>query len=176
MLSTSHCTDSSHGIEFRPVAVQDDIQDLMKQWRSVMAASRPRWSGVDLTFTQLRALSALSKRSMRVSELAEEFGIGLAAASALADRMAQRGLIDRKTDPEDRRSVRLEVSARGRHLIERLERGSTEHFGKLISRMTPAERDALATTLRAFVRLSAEHAIQKEPSGLVTIRRRTSSC
>ena len=159
------------------MAGPNDVSDLLQQWRSVMAASRPRWSGVDLTFTQLRALSALAKRgSLRVTELAQEFGIGLAAASALADRMAQRGLIERKTDPNDRRIVRLEVTTRGRHLLERLERGSTEHFGKLIARMTPAEREALAATLRAFVRLSAEHTIQKEPSGLVTIRRKASTC
>lgn len=137
-----------------------------------MATSRPKWSGVDLTFTQLRALSALAKRgSLRVSELAEEFGIGLAAASALADRMTRRGLITRKTDPDDRRIVRLELSLRGRHLIERLERGSTEHFAKLIARMTPAERDALATTMRAFVRLTEEHRIERESNGLVVVRR-----
>jgi DNA-binding MarR family transcriptional regulator len=146
---------------------------LMRQWRDVMASSRPRWSAGDLTFTQLRALSVINRRggAIRVGDLAEDLGVGLAAASALADRMAQRGFITRHSDPDDRRIVLLELGARGRHLLERLERGSTEHFGKLIEGMTAAERDALATTLRAFVRLSAEHDIRKEPSGLVTIRR-----
>ena len=144
----------------------------MRSWRAVLAASRPRWGAVDLTFTQLRALSGIAKRDgMRVTELAEELGIGVAAASALADRMSRRGLLGRKTDPEDRRIVRLQVSTRGQHLLDRLERGSTEHFGKLIARMTPAEREALATTLRAFVRLSAEFRVEKEASGLVTVRR-----
>ena len=68
-----------------------DIEYLLRQWRSVMASSRPRWSTADLTFTQLRALSAIARRgSMRVSELADELGIGLAAGSSLADRMVQR--------------------------------------------------------------------------------------
>ena len=151
---------------------QAELQDLIRSWRAVMAASRPRWGAVDLTFTQLRALSGIAKRDgMRVTELAEELGIGLAAASALADRMSRRGLIARKTDREDRRIVRLEVSTRGQHLLERLERGSTEHLGKLIARMTPAEREALTTALRAFVRLSAEFRIEKESSGLVAVRR-----
>lgn len=149
-----------------------ELQDLLRFWRAVMAASRPRWGAVDLTFTQLRALSGIAKRDgMRITELAEELSIGIAAASALADRMSRRGLIARKTDPADRRIVRLEVSTRGQQLLERLERGSTEHFGKLIARMTPSEREALATTLRAFLRLSAEFRVQKEASGLVTVRR-----
>ena len=122
-----------------------------------MAASRPRWGSVDLTLTQLRALSVIARQGpLRMTRLAGELGIGLAAASALADRMERRQLVSRRADADDRRIVMLEAALRGRRLIERLERGSTEHFGKLISRMTPAERDALATTLRAFVRLSGE--------------------
>jgi DNA-binding MarR family transcriptional regulator len=153
---------------------QAEIEDLLQQWKAVMAASRPRWSSADLTFTQLRALSVLQRGHVRVTELGEALGIGLAAASTLADRMAQRRFIVRRSDPDDGRIVRLELSSRGRALIEHLERGRTEHFGKLIGRMTPSEREALKTTLRAFVRLTAEHAITKETHGLIAIRRRAS--
>jgi len=109
---------------------------------------------------------------VRVSDLAEELAVGLAAASSLVDRMVQRQFITRHSDPDDRRIVLLELSSRGRGLLERLERGRMEQFGKLIERMTAGEREALATTLRAFVRLGAEYGVHKEPSGLVTIRRR----
>lgn len=137
--------------------IHDEIHELLRAWRAVMASSRPRWQAADLTFTQLRAVSAIARRGpLRVSELAEELGIGLAAASALADRMVARKLITRASDASDRRIVLLAAASRGRHLLERLERGRSEHFEKLIARMTPAERDALATTLRAFVRLGTE--------------------
>ena len=153
----------------------DEVRALIQQWRAVMAAGRPHWTGVDLTFTQLRALSTIARRGpMRVGGLAEQLGIGLAAASALADRMHQSRLIARRPDPNDRRGVLLEIGPRGRHLLERLERGSTEHLGKLIGRMTPPERVALATTLRAFARLATEYDVQKQASGLVTVRRPTS--
>ena len=152
---------------------QAEIADLLRQWREVMAAARPRWSTTDLTFTQLRALSVIGRRkAVRVSDLAEELAVGLAAASSLVDRMVQRQFITRHSDPDDRRIVLLELSSRGRGLLERLERGRMEQFGKLIERMTAGEREALATTLRAFVRLGAEYGVHKEPSGLVTIRRR----
>jgi DNA-binding MarR family transcriptional regulator len=150
-----------------------EVEELLQQWKAVMAASRPHWGATDLTFTQLRALSVLQRGNVRVSELSEALGIGLAAASTLADRMAQRRFVVRRPDPEDGRVVHIELSSRGRTLIEHLERGRTEHFGKLIARMTPAEREALKTTLRAFVRLSADHTITKEGShALVIVRRR----
>ena len=150
-----------------------EIEDLLQQWKALMTASRPRWNTADLTITQLRALSVLQRGNVRVSELGDALGIGLAAASTLADRMSQRKFVVRRADPEDGRVVHLELSSRGRTLIEHLERGRTEHFGKLIARMTPLEREALKTTLRAFVRLSAEHTITKEgPHALVVVRRR----
>ena len=152
---------------------RNEIEDLLQQWKALMTAARPRWNIADLTITQLRALSVLQRGNVRVSELGDALGIGLAAASTLADRMAQRKFIVRRADREDGRVVHLELSARGRTLIEHLERGRTEHFGKLIARMTPSEREALKVTLRAFVRLSAEHTITKEgPHGLVVVRRR----
>jgi DNA-binding MarR family transcriptional regulator len=151
---------------------QAEIQELLRQWRAVMASARPRWNATDLTLTQLRALSVIRRRDgMRMSELGTELGIGAAAASALADRMARRQLIVRRPDPDDRRIVRLEVAKRGRSLLERLEQGSIDHFGKLIERMTPAEREALATILRAFVRLTAEHSLRKGPAGIVVVER-----
>lgn len=140
-----------------------EIQDLVRQWRALATSSRPHWGAVDLTFTQLRALSLLGRQQpLRVSGLAAALGVGLASASALADRMSRHGLVTRRSDPTDRRIVLLELGPRGRRLLERLERGSLDHFGKLIERMTPAERDALAIALRAFVRLSAEPQPRKE--------------
>ena len=98
---------------------------------------------------------------------------GSGAEWMVAQVPAQRRFVVRRPDPDDGRAVHLELSSRGRTLIEHLERGRTEHFGKLIARMTPAEREALKTTLRAFVRLSAEHTITKEgPHALVIVRRR----
>ncbi|HEY6959968.1 MAG TPA: MarR family transcriptional regulator [Candidatus Limnocylindria bacterium] len=149
-----------------------DFQELMRQWRAVMALRRPRWHAVDLTFTQLRALSAVGRRQpLRVSDLAEELGAGLAATSALVDRMSRHGLLARRADAEDRRIVLLELTPRARRMLDRLEQGSSEHFTRLIERMTPVEREALATTLRAFIRLNAEEVLEKREHGLVAVRR-----
>lgn len=149
-----------------------DIAELTRQWRAVMALRRPRWHDVDLTFTQLRALSAIARRQqLRVSDLAEELGAGLAATSALVERMSRHGLLARRADPEDRRTVLLELTPRARRTLDRLEQGSSEHLARLVERMTPTERDAFATTLRAFIRLNAEQVLEKREHGIVAVRR-----
>ncbi|HEY9325551.1 MAG TPA: MarR family transcriptional regulator [Candidatus Limnocylindria bacterium] len=134
-----------------------ELADLLHQWRELMASARPRWTAADLTFTQLRGLSVLArKQPQRMSDLANALDMTPASASALIDRMDQRGFVTRRSDPEDRRAVLVELSRRGQHILDVMERGSSDHFGRLIEKMTPAEREALATTLRAFLRVGAQ--------------------
>lgn len=134
-----------------------ELPELLRQWRELMSTARPRWSAADLTFTQLRALSVLARRQpLRMSDLAEALGMTAASASALIDRMAQRGFVTRRSEPDDRRTVLVELSRRGQHILNVMERGSADHFGRMIEKMTAHERDALATTLRAFVRIAGE--------------------
>jgi len=136
-----------------------ELADLLHQWRELMAAARPRWSAADLTFTQLRGLSVLARRQpLRMGDLAESLGMTPASASALIERMEQRKFVTRRSDADDRRTVLVELSRRGQHVLDIMERGSSDHFGRLIAKMTPDEREALATTLRAFVRISAQGA------------------
>jgi DNA-binding MarR family transcriptional regulator len=138
-----------------------------------MASARPRWTAADLTFTQLRGLSVLArKQPRRMSDLAEALEMTPASASALIDRMDQRGFVTRRSDPEDRRTVLVELSRRGQHILDVMERGSSDHFAKLIEKMTPGEREALATTLRAFLRIGAEMGEGKEPQMLISLLRR----
>lgn len=143
------------------MARNDELADLLHQWRELMAAARPRWSAADLTFTQLRGLSVLARRQpLRMSDLAESLGMTPASASALIERMEQRKFVTRRSDADDRRTVLVELSRRGKHILDVMERGSADHFGRLIEKMTPDEREALATTLRAFLRISAQGADQ----------------
>jgi DNA-binding MarR family transcriptional regulator len=134
-----------------------ELQDLLQQWRELMSAARPRWSAADLTFTQLRGLSVLARRQpLRMSDLAEALGMTAASASALIDRMVQRGFVTRRSDPDDRRTVLVELSRRGQRILDIMERGSSDHFTRMIEKMTASERDALATTLQAFLRIGAQ--------------------
>src|SRR5438552_18786072 len=91
-----------------------------------MASARPRWTAADLTFTQLRGLSVLArKQPQRMSDLAGALDMTPASASALIDRMDQRGFVTRRSDPEDRRTVLVELSRRGQHVRHVVDRGSS---------------------------------------------------
>lgn len=71
----------------------------------------------DLTLAQWVILSALWREDqMTVAELAGYSGNAAPATSRIIDRMADRGLVTRQSDPKDRRAVRVTLTERGRAL------------------------------------------------------------
>jgi DNA-binding MarR family transcriptional regulator len=72
------------------------------------------WSEVSMR--EYDVLYALSKcpAPMRLSELNRHVLLSQPALSRLVDRLAERGLVDRCTDPADGRGVQLSLTAVGR--------------------------------------------------------------
>jgi len=135
--------------------IDGEIWRLVAQMRELTARSPDAWAGVDLTFTQLRALFVLARtdRPVRVSDLAGRLNMSLASASALSDRLVRLGYVGRQADPADRRAVLLELAAKGSRLLARIEERSNAHLADALRQMTVHEREALATSIRAFVRV-----------------------
>jgi len=119
-----------------------------------MAAAPDGWGDVDLTFTQLRALLVLGRESLRISDVAKALGMSLASASALSDRLVRQGLVTRRPDTSDRRSVLLHIAPAGTRVLRRIDRAQTSQMTHAIRLMSAAERRALATTLHAFLRIT----------------------
>lgn len=56
----------------------------------------------------------------RVGELLRVFGLKPSTLTGVLDRLAARGLVRRTSDPDDRRSFRVALTAKGRRLAERV--------------------------------------------------------
>lgn len=77
--------------------------------------------GVDLNFTQFLALKMLGQdERLTPVELARALYYNPGALTRLLDKLEQRGYLKRIPDPVDRRALRLELTAQGRHLRKRL--------------------------------------------------------
>lgn len=75
-----------------------------------------------LTVPQYDALLRLSlepRRSVRMSEVAEAMLYSSGAATKVFDRLVDRGLVERTTDPGDKRAVAVRLTAQGKQLIRR---------------------------------------------------------
>jgi DNA-binding MarR family transcriptional regulator len=95
-----------------------------------------------------------------MSEISERFEISAAAASQLVDKLVQSGLMAREEDPHDRRAKLLNLTDKGKELIQQ---GIEERYrwvAQLAEKLTDEERvqisDALNIMTRAAEQLESE--------------------
>jgi DNA-binding MarR family transcriptional regulator len=104
-----------------------------------MQASIPaelRNSFESVTGRQLQALARIPATGLTMHELAGSLGVSGAAATVLADRLSAQGLVDRNTDPRDRRIVRLVPSAQGAALSRRYLEAQRQGVNALLERLS----------------------------------------
>lgn len=96
-----------------------------------------------------------------VSDISGRFDITNAAASQLVDKLVQSGLIQREEDPHDRRAKLLNLTDKGRELIQR---GTEERYrwiDELVGKLTPEQRVQISEALNIMTRAAQE--LESEP-------------
>ncbi len=116
-----------------------------------------------ITPAQARVLRivASAPEPLRMADLAERLDVVPRSATTMIDALESAGLVERRPDPADRRSVRLGVTEPGRRLLDRLRARREAKAEELFGRLTGAEQKGLA---RMLERVLAEDA--KETRGL----------
>jgi DNA-binding MarR family transcriptional regulator len=107
---------------------------------------------VHLTMRQLKVLLICAVRgSCSGQELAGHMGVGLATLTGVVDRLAARGLVSRREDPGDRRVRLVELTERGRELVDEVLEARTRHLRGLLRRLDSEDLHAVE---RIMLRLS----------------------
>jgi len=89
-----------------------------------------------------------SPKPVSVKELRRELGLAQSTVSGIVDRLVQRGLMQRTTDPADRRSVLLEPSTAVRDFLQtQVPVLSATPLAAALQRTTPARRREILSAL-----------------------------
>jgi DNA-binding MarR family transcriptional regulator len=134
----------------------DSLDELATQhWRHGPGA---RWARHDLSIAQMHMLLVLHESGpATVSGLAEAIGISLPSASSALDRLEEHALVLRQRDREDRRVVRVLLSAKGREVALEACGFRRQKARQLLRQFESRELEALLTVLAAAQRsLSGE--------------------
>ena len=109
------------------------------------------------TVQQMQALHVIARRSgVTMGELAGCLeAASLSSATQMADRLVKLGMVERMSDPVDRRLVRVALSPRGRDLLRRREAAWREGMGKALEGLTDDECATLVRLLERAVQHSA---------------------
>jgi DNA-binding MarR family transcriptional regulator len=79
--------------------------------------------------------------------LAEHLRILPSRLVVLIDELEERGMVERRADPADRRSYALHLSDKGRDTIKAIGRVARDHQDALLASLSTQERDLLASLL-----------------------------
>jgi DNA-binding MarR family transcriptional regulator len=132
---------------------------LMKQF-----AAEDIWT--DISMREYDVLYALSKgpEPLRLGELNRRVLLSQPALSRLVDRLAERGLLERRADPADGRGVRLSLTGAGRALQRRVGRRHARSVARaMTARLDPGELRQLEAIC---AKLAAPPAPARPPAGL----------
>jgi DNA-binding MarR family transcriptional regulator len=139
-------------------STEDALAAYKKLHRALLTSTASKWRDLDLSMQQLRAMYFLrDEEGMSVGRLAELFGIGLPAASLLADRLVRSGYVERRDDPADRRRVLLSLTRTGLRLVTDLREGSHSVLRRWMSSLSEEDLASLTRGWRALAEVASNH-------------------
>ena len=117
-------------------------------WR-LRRASVKELAPLGLTFAQSRVLRILARRGepMRIGDLAARFEVAPRSATSMIDSLEALGLVERRGDPTDRRSVLVGLTAEGLALMTRIGEVRRASAEALFGRLTAAQQSQLLEML-----------------------------
>jgi MarR family transcriptional regulator, lower aerobic nicotinate degradation pathway regulator len=98
----------------------------------------------DLSVTQARLLGVLRDRTPTMNLLARLLGLDKSSVSGLVDRAERRGLVVRIPSAEDKRTVLVGLTNRGRSLVSQAAAGFGADIAAMLDLLAPTEREALS--------------------------------
>jgi len=96
-----------------------------------------------------------------ISDISGRFDITNAAASQLVDKLVQNGLIQREEDPHDRRAKLLNLTEKGKELINQATERRYRWVEDVAQKLSAQEREQVNEALNIMTRAAQE--LEAEP-------------
>lgn len=112
--------------------------------------------------TQLSALATIERDGpVTLGELAAVEGVQPPTITAAVGRLEERGLVQRNPDAADRRVARVEVTTKGRRLLDQSRSRKTAYLERTLAALDTDERETLERAATILERL-LEHDADKQ--------------
>jgi DNA-binding MarR family transcriptional regulator len=129
--------------------------DIVVTFERVIALLRRLAPNDGLSLTAASTLHRLELGGpRRLTELAGLEGVTQPAMTQLVSRLERTGLASRRADPQDRRVVLVEISDKGRDVMQRRRSAKVQRFTELLSALDDHEQAAITAALPALHRLT----------------------
>jgi DNA-binding MarR family transcriptional regulator len=108
----------------------------------------------DISLTSAAVLGTVERTGpRRITDLAAIEGVAQPSMTALVSNLERAGLVERQRDAEDQRVVLVALTPAGADYLRARRRAGADAFARLITKLPPAEAQALLAATPALVHL-----------------------
>lgn len=137
-------------------AATDDAKTILNRIRQLVRALRAFDKEAQARYgigaAQMFILHVLSHEDdLSLNEVADRTATDQSSVSLAVGRLVEERYVSRTIDPEDRRQVRLSLTAKGRTLVRRSPPAAQERIMESVQQMAPADRTRLIALLDEFM-------------------------
>jgi DNA-binding MarR family transcriptional regulator len=136
-------------LDFAPLQILSRVGRLSKH---LDRARREAFGASDLESWEFDVLSALRRAGtpyqLSPKQLLQQTLVSSGTMTNRIDRLVERGLVQRRTDPNDGRGIIVTMTTRGRESVDSAISELLQYERELLGALSPAEQDRLAALLR----------------------------
>ncbi len=136
--------------------------------RALVAVAARSLAGMaaEVTLPQYRALVILATQGpQRVTDLAILLDVNPSTASRMIDRLVHKRLVHRRQPRSDRRTLRIDVTQRGREVVDEATKRRRHDIERILWDMPATSRKPLVDAMMAFATAAGERPGTGDPIG-----------
>ncbi len=116
-----------------------------------------QWQNSEMTIPQVKTLLFLDEAGpVRMGGIARHLGTALSATTGIVDRLVERSLVDRHSDPADRRAVVCSLTRQGRDAARDFWSIAPERIRPVIELLSPEQLASVVQGLEAILAADQE--------------------
>ena len=127
----------------------ETVLNIIHTANTLAALGARMFRGFDLTEAQFNVLFSLKHKNMKItqSDLGKRLVVTRASITSVLDKLQEKGLIDRVIVPGNRRIHHVELTVKGRRLIDKIEPHYRQALQAVMSGLTETECHELISLL-----------------------------
>jgi DNA-binding MarR family transcriptional regulator len=119
-----------------------------------LAVAALRRRSREISLTAASTMSTIDRTGpRRLTDLAAAEGVAQPSMTSLVTGLERAGLVERRTDPADKRVVLVALTDAGRDRLRARREAGAEWFAELVTQLSEEDRTVLANALPALNRL-----------------------
>jgi DNA-binding MarR family transcriptional regulator len=141
-------------------SIDDCAREVLEVVPVVMHAIRSelrKYGARELSVPQFRTLNFLSRhKGASLSEVADYIGLTLPSMSTLVDGLVIRNFAVRRTHPDDRRRMTLELTNRGQTTLRSARDATQDHLTELLESLSREDQNTVFESMRILRSIFAQ--------------------